>query len=285
MVQKNILTSIHGSKMGLADDGSIIVYGQQITQGNFGVGGKVSAHIDFPALGNNPSVQSIFFDDFLQQASATGSEYDVYTDMNDGATGTNAFQDANGGWINVVTAAAADDYHGLRTTAKPWLFAAGKETWLEARFKVSEANTNQSAYVIGLMDTFTTGGIQAGTAGPLASFSGAIFYKNSTSMAMNFLTSNSTTQNKTTGIATTVTNQTIKVLFHCDGGLVAGSSTIGVVTPFVDIGDGNGWVKGTPQNITFASLNQMALVASIKAGSSAGAETLQLDYLKVNSTR
>lgn len=285
MVAKNILTSVHGSKLGISDDGSLICLGQQVTQGNFSPAGKVAAHMDFPALGNNPSTQSIFFDDFLQQASATGSEYDVYTDMNDGATGTNAFQDANGGWLNVVTAAAADDYHGIRTLAKPWLFAAGKELWLEARFRVSEGTTNQSGYVIGLMDTFTTGGIQAGTAGPLASFSGAIFYKNSTSMAMNFLTSNSTTQNKTTGIGTVVTNQITKVLFHCDGGLIANSATIGVVTPFLDIGDGNGWVKGTAQNITFAALNQMALVASIKAGSGAAAETLQLDYLKVNATR
>lgn len=285
MVAKQILTSIHGRRVGLADDGSMIIDGQQMTQGNFSPAGKIAGHLTMPSLGNNPSIQSIFFDDFLQQASATGSEYDVYTDMNDGATGTNAFQDANGGWLNVVTAAAADDYHGIRTLAKPWLFAAGKETWLEARFRVSEATTNQSAYIIGLMDTFTTGGIQAGTAGPLASFSGAIFYKNSTSMAMNFMTSNSTTQNKTTGIATTVTNQIAKVMYYCDGGLVSGSTTVGIVTPLVDIGDGNGWVKGASQNITFAALNQMALVASIKAGSGAAAETLQLDYLKVNSTR
>jgi len=86
---------------------------------------------------NDPSRFFTFFDDFLYQASATASETNTYTLMNDGATGTNAFQNVSGGVYNIVTAAAQDDYSGIRSVSKSWLFQADKELWLEARLRVS----------------------------------------------------------------------------------------------------------------------------------------------------
>jgi len=228
---------------------------------------------------NDTSRYTLFCDDFLQQASATASAYTTYTDMNDGATGTNAFQDKAGGIINIVTAATLDDYHGLRTTAKPWLFAAAKELWFEASFTVNEAATNASSWFVGLSDTFTTGGLQTGASGPLASFSGAGWFKVQATMAAKFITSNSTTQSISSSIATVVTNQKIKVGFYFDG-----AATTSNLYPFIDIGDGNGYVAGTSQTITLASLNQMALFATIKAGGS-NAETMQLDWIKAMQLR
>lgn len=234
-----------------------------------------------PALEKDPLLATTFHDDMLQQASATASAYATYTSMDDGGTGTNAFQDVAGGWYNVVTAAANDDYHGIRTTAKPWLFVAGKELWFEARFKVSEGQTNLSTWAVGLSDTTTTGMLQTGNSGPLTSYSGACIYKLGATLFAKLQTSNAGTQASSATIATVVTNQTIRAGFYFDG-----TATTGVIYPFVDIGDGNGWVVGAAVNITLASLAQMFLFATIKAGGSgATAETIQIDYLKVTQLR
>lgn len=233
-----------------------------------------------PSMNDNSMNRfTLFEDDFLQQASATASAYTTYTDMNDGATGTNAFQDKAGGIYNIVTAAALDDYHGIRTTAKPWLFAAAKELWFEAAFTVAEAATNASSWFVGLSDTFTTGALQTGSSGPLASFSGAGWFKVQGGMAAKFITSNSTTQSISSSLATVVTNQKIRVGFCFDG-----TATTGNLFPFIDIGDGNGYTACAVQTIPLASLGQMALFATIKAGGS-NAETMQLDWIKVLQLR
>jgi hypothetical protein len=236
--------------------------------------------VSAPSMNDNSMNRfTLFEDDFLQQASATASAYTTYTDMNDGATGTNAFANSAGGVIQIVTAAALDDYHGLRTTAKPWLFAAGKELWFEAAFTVTEAATNASSWLFGLMDTATTGGLQTGASGPLASFSGCVIYKVQGTMTAKCLSSNSSTQVSGSTIATVVSGQRVRVGFYFDG-----AATTSNIFPFVDIGDGNGYVAGTSQAITLASLNQMSLMMTIKAGGS-NAETLGIDWVKVLQLR
>lgn len=227
---------------------------------------------------NDPSRAFLFFDDFLQQASATASAYAAYTAMNDAATGTPAFQNVAGGVYNLVTAAAQDDYSGIRTTAKPWLFAAGKELWLEARFKVAEAATNKSAWIFGLVDTVTTGGLQTGASGPLASYDGAVIWKDEGAMIANFETSKAGTQSTTSALGTVVTDTWTKVGFYFDG-----AATTANIFPYVDVGAG--WVAGASKQITLSGLNQMQLIATIKAGAGGAAETLQVDYLKVLQLR
>jgi hypothetical protein len=86
----------------------------------------------------------------------------------DGSSGTDAFQDAAGGVVNLVTAAADNDYKAWSSVAENWLFAAGKELFFEARFKLAEAATNQSTWWFGFTDTLTTGGMQAITPADIA---------------------------------------------------------------------------------------------------------------------
>lgn len=223
---------------------------------------------------NNLKRFFLFEDDFLTQGSATTPAGTTYTDMK-ATGGTNAFQNVAGGVFNLVTSTTNDDYRGLRTTAQNWKFAAAKELWFEAAFTVNEGQANLSSWQVGLMDTFTTGGIQAGTAGPLGSFSGAVIFKTQGGMAAKLMTSNGATQNTSAAIATVVTNQKIRAGFYFDGAITTSN-----VTPYVDIGDGNGFVAGASQTITLAALNAMSLVATIKCGASGTiAETMQLDYL------
>lgn len=275
MTTPNILTSIHGKRIGLAADGSLIVNGSRVsnaTQDGLWAGAPSMAD-------NDPSRAFLFFDDFLNPASSTASDYHAYTVNSDGSTGTNAFQDAPGGILNVVTAAADNDYQALSSVAESWKFAAGKELWFEARFKVAEATTNESTWWFGLTDTLTTGGMQANAAGPLASYDGALIWKTpETAMTVNFETSNAGTQNTLSAFATSITNTWQRVGFYFDG--VATTSTI---TPYFH--NGTEWTVGTAQNITLSGLEEMHLCWGIKAGPSGAAETLQTDYIRVLQLR
>ena len=193
----------------------------------------------------------------------------------DSGTGTNAFQDIAGGVYNIVTAAADNDYHAISTVAESWLFEAGAELWFEAGFRLAEATTNESTWWFGLTDTLTTGGMQANAAGPLASYDGALIWKTpETALTVNFETSNAGTQATTSAFATSVSNTWSRCGFYFNG-----AATTSVITPYFH--NGTVWTAGTAQNITLSGLAEMHLVAGVKAGPTAGAETLQLDYWRV----
>lgn len=266
----NILVSMHGRRFGIAQTGELILDGSRIS------GPKRSELWQkAPAFDStDPLTYFQMFDDFMYPATTAVSDVTAWSAVNDGATGTPVFQDAAGGIFNVVTAAADNDYAAYKSLAQPFLFAAGKELWFEARFKCSEATTNESTWWFGLSDTTTTGGMQANTSGPLASYDGALIWKEpETAMTVNFETSNAGTQNTLTAFATAITNTWHRCGFYFDG--VATTSTI---TPFFH--NGTSWTKGTAKNITLSGLEEMNLIYGIKAGPTAGAETLQIDYVK-----
>lgn len=273
MPTPEILTSIHGRRLGIANDGSLILNGSRIS-------GPTPAKLweHCPPVTTDPALAFTFFDDFLNPAGSAASDYHAYTSNDDASTGTNAFQDVPGGVYNVVTAAADNDYHAMSTVAENWLFAEGKELWFEARFKVAEAATNASTWWIGLTDTLTTGGFQANTGGPLASYDGALIYKTpETALTVNFEASNAGTQSTLAEFATSISNTWHRAGFYFDG--VATTSTI---TPFFH--NGTSWTIGTAQSITLAGLEAMHAVFGIKAGGS-NAETLQMDYLRIVQLR
>jgi hypothetical protein len=273
---KQILTSLRGKRIGLAETGELIVNGRAIS--------PASALAVSPIWGDLPSDLAdpsyfTFFDDFINPASATASDYHAYTSNNDGSTGTNAFQDVAGGVYNVVTAAADNDYHAMSTVAENWTFAEGKPLWFEARFRIAEATTNESTWWFGLTDTLTTGGMQANAAGPLASYDGALIYKTpETALTVNFETSNATTQNTLAAFAASISNTWHRAGFYFDG-----TATTSTITPYFH--NGTSWTTGAAQNITLSGLEAMHAVFGVKAGPTAAAETLQVDYLKIVQLR
>lgn len=278
MATPEILHSLYGKRFGIGPNGELILNGSRVT----GATGSSSPALwaGAPALGErDPSTFFLFFDDFVNQASATASSYHAYATIDDSGTGTNAFQDAAGGVYNVVTAAADNDYHAMTSVGENWLFAAGKELWFEARFKLAEATVLESTWWYGLMDITTTGGMQANALGPLASYDGALIWKTpETAMTVNFETSNAGTQSTLSAFATAVTNTWTKVGFYFDG-----AATTSTITPYIDVG--TGWAAGTAQNITLSGLEEMNLVWGVKAGPTGAAETLQTDYIKIVQLR
>lgn len=275
MATPEILTSLHGRRFGIAGDGSLILNGRRIagpTPDTLWLGAPAGGDTD-------PSRYFTFFDDFLNPASATASDYHAYTSNDDAGTGTNAFQDAPGGIYNVVTAAADNDYHAMSSVSENWLFAAGKPLWFEARFKLAEATTNESTWWFGLTDTLTTGGMQANAAGPLASYDGALIYKTpETALTVNFETSNAGTQSTSSAFATSISDTWHRAGFYFDG-----ATTTSKITPYFH--NGTSWTAGAAHDITLSGLEAMHLVFGVKAGPTAAAETLQVDYIKVVQER
>src|SRR5690606_26438998 len=214
MPTPEILTSLHGRKFGIGPNGELIAGGSRISGAT-----PPALWKHAPAASDiDPSTAFVFFDDFLNPASATASDYHAYTSNDDAGTGTNAFQDAPGGIYNIVTAAADNDYHAMSSVAENWLFAEGKELWFEARFKIAEATTNESTWWFGLTDTLTTGGMQANAAGPLASYDGALIWKTpETALTVNFETSNAGTQNTLSAFATSISDTWHRAGFYFDG--------------------------------------------------------------------
>jgi len=225
----------------------------------------------FPTIGDNYESYVILFDDFINPASATASDYHAYTSTNDGGTGTNAFQDVTGGVFNIVTAAADNDYQALSSIAENFKFESGKRLWADFKFKCSEATTSESTWWMGFTDTLTTGGMQANAAGPLASYDGALIYKTpETSMTVNFEVSNAGTQSTASDIATAVTATWNRAQIYHDG---AGNVT-------GHFYDGETWYSATLP-LALTGLEEMHLVFGIKAGPTAAAETLQMDWVRV----
>lgn len=231
--------------------------------------------ISFPAQFYDPEQYVHFIDDFNMPASATASDVTAYTAMNDGATGTPAFQDVQSGVYNLVTAAADNDYSGIRSLSKSYVFASGKPIWMDAKFKNTEATTSESAWWFGFSDTVTTGGFQANTGGPLASYTGALVYKTpETAMTVNCQVSAAAVQSTISAIATAVTATWNRAQIYWDG---AGYITLHFY-------NGTSWVQTSPIPFT-AGTTAMHLICGIKAGPTAAAETLMIDYLRVCQTR
>lgn len=274
-----ILHSLYGNLLGISRDRELISDGRRLS-------GATPSKLWLNAPSPNDNEMIRYFeikDDFMNPASATASDQQAWTALNDGGTGTPAFQDAAGGIFNVVTAAADNDYSAYSSVAENFKFASGKELWFEARFKLAEATTSESTWWFGLSDTLTTGGMQANTGGPLASYDGALIWKTpETAMTINFETSNAGTQATTSAMATSVTDTWTRVGFYFDG-----AATTSVITPYYDVTGTAGapMLAGTAQNITLSGLEEMHIVFGVKAGPTAAAETLQIDYIRAVQLR
>jgi hypothetical protein len=272
-------TSVHGRELAIAHDQAILAGGADQP---FRITNAPPPELwrFAPAVNeNDPGHFFEIWEDFLYPVTSAISDTMAWGVLSDGATGTPVFQDAAGGIFNVVTAAADNDYSAYKSVTQPFLFAAGKELWFEARFKLAEATVLESTWWFGLSDTTTTGGMQANTAGPLASYDGALIWKEpETAMTVNFETSNAGTQNTLTAFATAVTDTWQRAGFYFDG-----TATTSTITPYFH--NGTSWTKGTAKNITLSGLEEMNIVYGVKAGPSGAAETLQIDYIKCRQLR
>lgn len=215
------------------------------------------------------------YDDFLFLDTAKWESTD------DGGTGTNAVQDAKGGIENIVTAAADNDHHTMATYTEAFIFDTTTLISVAARLKISEGAATEAAFIFGLMDTLTTGGLQAHALGPLASYDGAVFWKDEAGTTINFETSNAATQSTTLSCLTFTTDTWYQLgydYFFNDG-------VTGKIYPWI-LDEGNGQTRYfDPQDITISGLLEMHFLRGVKAGPTGAAETLQTDWVHAVQTR
>lgn len=198
------------------------------------------------------------------------------------APGARSLANKSGGWINIPTAASSNDYIALSTQQPIFALKKGVPLAFECCVNVTEGNTNTASWWCGFTSVLTTGFI-SNTGAPPSSYSGAVFYKTEGALALNFQTSNSTTQvTSAAAVATVVSAQTYILSAFLD----PNDGVTGVVTYIVltVVSNVRSFVASGTLSLTLASLANMYFAFGIKTASG-GAETLTLDWAQALGVR
>jgi len=225
------------------------------------------AHCPILAILADPSLGTIFLDDFFM-FGATGDLWTIVEDA--GAGGTDGVQDAAGGWYKHFCDGDDNDEAYLATEGESWKLETNKPLWFEAKIKLTEANTDDANWIVGLIE----GGGAANTlqddgAGPLANYDGACFFKVDGTMKVQFETSIAAAQVTNATLADFTSGTAVRLGFHWDG--------VGTVTPYVD------GVAGTAHTMA-ATGGELNACFGVKAGGG-NEEAIEIDYIKVVQLR
>jgi len=239
-----------------------------------GSGGKAAAILWGPYGGadvfSSKKYSIEYFDDFFKYD--TTNDYAVVEDA--GAGGGDVITDAAGGWLSVGCDGDDNDECYVSSIAEIFKFQTNKQLFFETKIKLTEANTDDANFIIGLSDTVAANSLLDNGAGPMASYDGAVFFKADGTMKIQFETSNAGTQvtNATLADFVSGTEYVLGFLYDYNDGTTA------TVTPYV-----NG-VAGTAHSLTISGLEEMHVLIGVKAGG-ANEEALVVDYVHVVSER
>ena len=201
----------------------------------------------------DPTVYHQFFNDF-----------DIYTagDYTNTATGsvTNSIIAGDGGLLSMLNSAANNDLDSLQLKAATFQITSGKEAFIKARFKLS--NATNAALVLGLIQTTTT---------PLTVTDGLYLSKAAASTTLQAKAAKSSTA--TTGTVGTMADDTFVVVglhYNPDADLITvwlNGNKVGALAT-------TNLPTGVNLNVTMAVAN-----------GTAAANTLTVDYLLVATKR
>ncbi len=231
-------------------------------------GGKAAAIVWGPRGGNDMlsarGMNIEFFDDFYSYD--TTFDWAVVEDA--GASGGDVLTDAVGGIVSLGCDGDDEDEFYGSSMNECFKFAANKMLFFEARIQLTEANTNEANWIIGLSDTVAADSMQDAGAGPMASFDGAVFFKVDGTMKIQFGSSNAAAQVINATLDDFVSGTWYKVTFLFN----PGDGTTGTITPYID------GVAGTAHDITLAGLEEMHILMGVKTGGTQE-EALIVDYI------
>lgn len=221
--------------------------------------------------------RSTFLDDFLQGYDTTFA-WAVVEDA--GADTGDVITDAADGVLNVGSDGDDNDECYVSSVAENWKFAANKKVSFKARIKLTEANTDDANFIVGLSDTVAANSLVDNGAGPMASFGGAAFYKVDGTMAIGFCTSNAGTQTKTASLVAFTSGVWYTLGFDYD----FNDGVTGYLVPWVINETTLVKTTGAAHAITISGLNEMHILLGVKAGG-ANEENLKVDYVRVIQDR
>jgi hypothetical protein len=204
----------------------------------------------------DPSSWHVYFNDFDEDIPSDWTETAVSV-----GTGTSAavVTDADGGVLQITTAANENDGLFIESPGESFLIETGKKAIIKARFRVGDAI--QSDLIIGLHSTDTT---------PLDATMRFAFISEDGSAALFFNVDDNTTDADSSTVATLADDTWTEVAAYYDGkGNIALYLNGAQVTSMSSVG-----VPGAEMAIGFGYLN-----------GAAGAETTDFDYILVAKER
>jgi len=210
----------------------------------------------------DPGVGDIFMDDFFYFTEA-----DIWTTTEDAdKTGTDIITDAKNGWYKNFCDGNDNDESYCITTGESWKLVSGDPLWFEARIKLTEANTDDANWIVGLTENPGANSLLDNGGGPAANYDGIVFFKVDGTMKIQFETSKAAAQTTNATLATFTSGTAYRLGFYYDGGTT--------VTPYVD------GVAGTAHSLTLSGLGEMNAFFGVKAGG-ANEEAIEVDYIKI----
>jgi len=217
----------------------------------------------------------LLYDDFV--GLSTGK----WTALQNGTpTATAAIQDGLGGIVKTFSDNVDDCYDGFASPAESFIFNTTKPLSFAIRMKLTEVNTNNANWCLGVSDTLTTGMLQTAGAGPIASYDGAIFFKLEEIMYIQFETSNAATQVTNATLAVWTSGVWYQLGFDYD----PNDGVTGKITPWVYNETTGVKTIGAVHSITISGLEEMH--AFFQAGaSSTEVESIEVDKIKVVQLR
>jgi hypothetical protein len=218
------------------------------------------------AINADPSLGHIFFDDFHYFTEA-----DRWTTTEDeGKTGTDGVQDAVGGWYKNFCDADDNDESYCIAEGEFFKLVANKPLWFEAKVQLTEANTDEANWIVGLIENPGADTLLDNGGGPSASYDGFCFFKVDGTMKVQFESSTAATQVTNATLADFTSGTAVRVGAYFDGGTT--------ITPYVD------GVAGTAHTLNLTGQGELAPVFGVKAGGT-NEEAIEIDYIKVVQVR
>jgi hypothetical protein len=175
------------------------------------------------AIQADPSIASVFFDDF-HYFDATKWARSVYPA---GApAGTVGIADAVEGVYNTYCDGDDNDECYVLSEGQSWLMATGKPLWFEAKFTFTNSATTAGVWVIGITDSTGENFMQDTEAGPAASYDGFCFFKESGDTSISFESSLAGAQVTNAALDDFTSGTTYRVGVYYDG--------VTTITPYLD---------------------------------------------------
>jgi hypothetical protein len=218
------------------------------------------------------------WDDFVGTIVTADAWTTLVADVADGGATAIRTIDGAGGILSLATEDATDnDEVGIESTREMFLFANNKPLVFEARVQYAEANTDDANIFVGLCNAPGANLLLDNGGAPVASFSGAAFYKIDGGTRWQVISSVATTRNTTDLSATLSLDKTAKTAggasyTRLGFSFKPYSSTNGYVDFFIDD------VHVAQHDFVYTSATEMAIAMGVKNGG-ANAETLLCDYV------
>ncbi len=242
-----------------------------------------AGHAAVAALGMDMQDVFIYEDDFFDyyDSSAPQAGY-AEAGVSPNMIGT----DAAGGILS-IEATGTQDYDGYISNMREiFSFTGTKRVTFEVKVKHTTLGTITPSLIVGLSDTVAADSMISAGTGPMASYTGAVFFKAEDGTVWNFETSSTTNQNTSTSVCA-FTDDTYQILrFE----YMPTSTTTATVTPYTRATVTSPWVQGTAlafetsSSIIPTTPVLMHLFFGIRTHE-ATAEFLLVDYVRVVQER